>query len=353
MKTYRLTKPSDYRGLFKVSLVDDPAIQVNLMAFDAEKPEFVFKDEEQRIIYAPALIPNKLIFRKEIEGEPANVYFDAEMIKELQIDYFRGSSIKHTNLNHQREDTSGIFSFENWITIDKEVDKSFKMGFDVPVGTMMMGYKIDNDEVWNEIKLGNLKGLSIEAQLFPEEIKEQVTLKNENMNKKGLLLMAFEAVKNAFKFADMVDYGGGYFGSSLEMGAIITDGEGNAMPDDSFEFDGSKYMTDELGAVMSIEPIEAAEVAEGDDMAAKDAKILELETKIADMEAAMNESGINNLEKDKDMVNMKSEFDAKIIKLESDLVESRKIPAVVPAAPKTYWEMNNHEQLLYNRLNKR
>ena len=349
MKTYRLTKPSDYKGLFKVSLVDDPAIQVNLMSFDSEKPEFVFKDEEQRIIYAPALIPNKLIFRKDINGEPANVYFDAEMIRDLQVDYFRKNETKYTNLNHEAQDTSGIFSFENWITLDKEVDKSFKMGFDVPVGTMMMGYKIDNDQVWEDIKAGNLKGLSIEAQLFPEEVAEQVILKNENMNKKGLLLMAFEAVKKAFNFADMVDYGGGYFGSSLEMGAIITDGEGNAMPDSSFEFDGSKYMTDELGAVMSIEPIEAAEVVEGDAMAEKDAKILELETKIADMEAAMVEAGVTDLAKDKDMTKMKSDLEAKIVKLEADMVESKKIPLISVGVEKPYNEMSNFEKLKFNR----
>ena len=62
MKTYKLTRNEDYKGLMKVSLVDDPAIQSNLLFFDNEKPDFIFQDEEQRIIYAPALIPNKLIF---------------------------------------------------------------------------------------------------------------------------------------------------------------------------------------------------------------------------------------------------------------------------------------------------
>ena len=166
--------------------------------------------------------------------------------------------------------------------------------------------------------------------------------------------MAFEAVKNAFKFADMVDYGGGYFGSSLEMGAIITDGDGNAMPNDSFDFEGMKYVTDEMGAVISMEPVEVEvelEVVEveSEDIAAKDAKILELETKIAEMEAMMTESGVEAMEKDKKNTEMKSESDAKIVKLESELVNSKKIPLISVGVEKPYAEMSNFEKLKFNR----
>jgi len=184
MKVYKLTKPKDYKGLFAESLVEDPAIQSNLMHFDAEKEDFMFADDEQRIIYAPALIPNKLIFRKEINGEPANVYFDAETIKELAIDQARNPIKPTINLNHSKEAVEGLFIFESWLVLDKEIDKSFKMGFDVPNGTLMRGYKVDNEALWQDIKLGKYKGLSIEGQLFP--VEEQVTqLKKENMNKKG------------------------------------------------------------------------------------------------------------------------------------------------------------------------
>ena len=125
MKVYKLTKPQDYKGLFAESLVTDPAIQSNLMFFDAEKTDFIFQDDEQRIIYAPALIPNKLIFRKDIQGEPANVYFDAETIKDLLIDFNRKGEKPVINLNHSKEPVDGVFIFETWIVDDKEADKSF------------------------------------------------------------------------------------------------------------------------------------------------------------------------------------------------------------------------------------
>lgn len=333
MKVYRLTKPEDYKGLFKVSLVDDPAIQSNLMAFDDEKPEFTFSDDEKQIIYAPALIPNKLIFRKNINGEPANVYFDAETIADLQIGYFRQNGNKSTNLNHQQFDTDGIFSFENWIVEDSVQDKAFKMGFDVPVGTMMMGFKIDNKDVWNEIKAGNLKGLSIEGQLFPEEVKEKVNFKKEDMNKKGLLAKALEFFKESFNFADMTDYGNGFFGSSLEIGAIVTDKDGNPMPNAEFEFDGKRYKTDEMGAISEVEPIEdAAPEGDSEEITALKTKIADLEAKLAEYEAtkmsAEEEATKAETEKAEELTKLKSEKDAEILKLENEIIELKKIQAM-------------------------
>jgi len=325
MKVYKLTKPKDYKGLFAESLVTDPAIESNLMAFDAEKPEFTFAIEEQRIIYAPALIPNKLIFRKNIQGEPAHVYFDSETIKDLWIDFNRNGGKQSVNINHSKEEVNGVFAFESWIVEDNQIDKSFKMGFDVPNGTLMKGYKIDNDEVWNEIKLGNLKGLSIEGQLFPEE---QVTqLKKENMNKKGLIQLAIEAFKNAFKFADMTDYGGGFFGTALEVGAIISDKDGNPMPNASFTFENKVIETDDMGAILSVEDakVEADEDAGGTaELDAANAKILELETKITDLEAQLSEATATKMSNETDL-------QAKIVKLEADIIEALKIKNVAPA----------------------
>jgi len=339
MKVYKLTKPEDYKGLFAESLVTDPAIQSNLMAFSEEK-EFTFQDEEQRIIYAPALIPNKMIFRKDIQGEPAHVYFEKETIKELLIDFNRKGGVQVVNLNHSNEKVEGVFAFESWIVDDKQIDKSFKMGFDVPEGTLMRGYKIDNDAVWNDIKLGNLKGLSIEGQLFPEEVK----LNKHDMNKKGLITLAIEAFKAAFKFADMTDYGNGFFGSSLELGAIISDKDGNPMANAEFEYEKNKYKTDDMGAISEIEPVEDEPSPEPVDDE-KDAKILELETKIADLEAKLTEATETKMANEAVI----PELEAKLVNLESELIEARKIKPIILAEEVPYEKMTNAQKVKFNR----
>jgi len=338
MKVYKLTRPEDYKGLFAESLVTDPAIQSNLMAFSEEK-EFTFQDEEQRIIYAPALIPNKMIFRKDIQGEPAHVYFEKETIKELLIEQSRQGQKTLINVNHSADVVEGCFIFESWIVDDKQIDKSFKMGFDVPEGTLMRGYKIDNDAVWNDIKLGNLKGLSIEGQLFPEEVK----LNKHDMNKKGLITLAIEAFKAAFKFADMTDYGNGFFGSSLELGSIISDKDGNPMANAEFEYEKNKYKTDDMGAISEIEPIEDAPAEPADD--GKDAKILELETKIADLEAKLTEATATKMANEAVI----PELEARLVKLESELIEARKIKPIILAEEVPYEKMTNAQKVKFNR----
>ena len=43
------------------------------------------------------------------------------------------------------------------------MDKSKMYGFDLPNGTWFVKMKINNDELWQKIKAGELKGLSIEG----------------------------------------------------------------------------------------------------------------------------------------------------------------------------------------------
>jgi hypothetical protein len=340
MKVYKLTKPKDFKGLFAESLVTDPAIQSNLMAFDEEKPEFTFAIDEHRIIYAPALIPNKMIFRKDIQGEPAHVYFDSETIKELWIDFNRQGGKQSVNINHSKNEVSGVFAFESWIVDDKEIDKSFKMGFEIPTGTLMKGYKIDNDDVWNEIKLGNLKGLSIEGQLFPEEVKLS---KNQTTDGKDLW---FE-------------------NNMITRGSNIQDLEGNNFADGKYELMTNVQIEIENGIVTNITEIklnnekmskktilekivalfaddeekdkvdpteeakaDPAEPAEPtvDPLEQAQARVLELETTVADLQAELATL------KGEGEVKMKEEEDLKAenVKLKADIIEALKIKNVPP-----------------------
>lgn len=348
MKTYKLQDP-EKKGLLRISLVDDPAIQSSLMAFASEdESPMQFLDEEQMIIYAPALIPNKLIFRKNINGEPAQVFFDAETIKELHINGSRNNYDSNINLNHENDNTSGIFCFESWIIEDEVKDKAFKLGFDLPVGTLMKGYKIDNKEVWDDVKGGKLTGLSIEAYLSPDK-DEQVTLKKQNMNKPNLMQYAFAHIKALFAADPTTELAAGFFGSSLELGAIITDKEGNVLPNAEFDFEGNKYKTDEMGAISEIEPIEeSAEEGGEDELAKAQARIVELETEVADLKAEIAKSQETQMANEATEVQLKAEQASKIEKLEAELIDAKKVQHVA-TPPKKYEEMSNAEKVKFNR----
>jgi hypothetical protein len=176
MKVYEIT----FNDEEKVSLVKSPAIESTLLKFSNEENETLyFANDEKQIIYSVAMIPNKMIFRKNVKGEPANVFYTSETIEKFQQNYFRKNANSGTNINHAEFNTDGIYPFENWIVQNSEVDKSKELGLSAPNGSLVMGFKIDNPTVWNEVKNGNLDGLSVEGKVIFKEVEPII---NINMN---------------------------------------------------------------------------------------------------------------------------------------------------------------------------
>ena len=68
----------------------------------------------------------------------------------------------NSTLEHDIE-LKGMSVVESWIIEDEKKDKSRKYDFDLPVGTWMVSVKVNNDDVWNQVKLGEVKGFSIEG----------------------------------------------------------------------------------------------------------------------------------------------------------------------------------------------
>jgi len=185
----------------KVSLVKDPAIELNLIKFNSEDKPMFFANEEKREIYAVAMRPNKMIFRKNVSDligveQPANVFYSAETIEKFQKLYFQNASNASTNINHEENDTEGIYCFESWIVKNPEIDKSKVLGLETIEGDLVMAFKIDNDEVWSRCKAGDLDGLSIEAY-FDKQLKSN--FKTEiNMSKPTKLELVIDAIKSVF-----------------------------------------------------------------------------------------------------------------------------------------------------------
>jgi len=171
-----------------ISLVTSPAIEQDFVYFSKEKNNLTFAkvDEEKRELISPALIPNKQIFRYDPNTDSEYyVYFSKETVKKASHLYLKHNN--HHKATEQHTDrVSGVLTVESWIK-EGEQDKSNLYGFDLPIGTWFVKMKIENDEVWNKIKDGTLKGLSIEGYF---------TNKFEQMNKKEFTT---EEVKTALK----------------------------------------------------------------------------------------------------------------------------------------------------------
>ena len=78
---------------------------------------------------------------------------------------------------------------ESWLIDDPKSDKSQLYGFNLPKGTWMISMKVDNDEVWNDVKAGKVKGFSIEGYFADKlEMSLEQQRKNETINKLKELL---------------------------------------------------------------------------------------------------------------------------------------------------------------------
>lgn len=158
-------------GLFGLSFVDQPAIQVEMHCFKDEQPKVYFASQEKREVVSPVLIPNQLIYR-EADGIPYYMKADEPTIKKLYERYMLSG--KWNNFTYMHEDIDapmeeraldGIYLQRLWIIEDETQDDAFtKYGFEnLPKGTMMMKAKVNNRQIWKEIKEGNLRGISLEA----------------------------------------------------------------------------------------------------------------------------------------------------------------------------------------------
>lgn len=152
--------------LFAVSLVEDPAIDVNFIALSKDQLEIKLENEK-RLLIGPALIPNKPIYRN-VGGREFYISFDEETIEKLAQDFLVNDYQHNITVDHSN-DIDDVVIVESWIKTS-ENDKSNDLGFNEPIGTWFISMKVNNDEIWQKIKDGTYKGFSIEAIVGLDEI---------------------------------------------------------------------------------------------------------------------------------------------------------------------------------------
>mgnify|MGYP003670564910 FL=1 len=167
-------------ALDMISFVSAPAIEKDFMHFKEQKEKFEFKsNEEKRIVTGAAMIPNQEIIRMDAEDKPYFVYFTEETIEKAQEVFAKYGKTKSTNFEH-KTGMRDVTVVESWIVTDPSNDKSNALGFsDIPKGSWMVSYKVDNDELWAKVKAGEVKGFSIEG-VFSKNIIEMSKHDSDN-----------------------------------------------------------------------------------------------------------------------------------------------------------------------------
>jgi len=160
-------------GVEALSWVESTIKKYDEMSSFSSQDEVSFEvfNNEQRLVAGPAMIPDKMIIRRnEITGEIYYVYFTAETIKKLQQKFMQEKLLDKTNIEHGRKFLNGVDVVESWIVEDSKLDKQQVFGMDYPKGTWMCIIKVTDDATWEKVKEGKLKGFSVQGY-FLEKAK--------------------------------------------------------------------------------------------------------------------------------------------------------------------------------------
>lgn len=191
-KIYKIKiDPTDQiTGMDAISLVECPAVEVDFLKFSKEEPKSLqFTNEEKRIITGVALLADTPIYRVKPDGEEYYVVFDRETIEQLVTKYSKYMFNNFVNIEHSNQHfVDGMYMIESYLKNSERgiVPVEFS---EIPDGSWIVSYKVDNIDVWEKIKSGEVKGFSIQGVFNLIEQKEEPSIDDmiENDDIDGLL----------------------------------------------------------------------------------------------------------------------------------------------------------------------
>lgn len=157
-------------NVYAISLVEFPAIEEEFIALSKDKKQpILLMNEERHMIYGAVLKPDFPIYRyDDIRGD-YYIQFSRPTIERLAQEFMKRES-KSMTLDHE-VDTSNVSVVESWIKEDMEKDKSVALGLgNLPIGTWVIGCKVNDENIWQSIKNGERNGFSIESLCSLNEI---------------------------------------------------------------------------------------------------------------------------------------------------------------------------------------
>lgn len=151
----------DDEGVEFVSIVDDPAIESDFLAFKKEDFKFKIQNKEKRIVSGYFMIADLPMLRMRNDTVFYCV-FRRHTIEKIVNKFMKEGLTNQTNLMHEST-AKGVYIIESLI-IDSERGVSAPDGFEkVPNGSWWGSMRVENDEVWQSVLDGTFKGFSVEG----------------------------------------------------------------------------------------------------------------------------------------------------------------------------------------------
>lgn len=255
----------DELGMDAISLVRNPAIKRKFLHFADELQLVPILDDEKHVVTGPVCIPDQPIYRwDENMGEFA-VVFTREAIDQMVLKYMSRNQANNVDVEHSGDLVEDVTLIELY-QIDHVRGIVPVEYSDLPDGTLIASFKVNNLEVWQQVVDGEITGFSLScvAELtnpveVPEENLWDFDLIFSDMNKHKSLL--FRAAKFLLSFSEIKTKDGLVFnleGDVPAEGMAILDQDGKPL-DGTFELEDGCTIECAAGQVTKVIPAAAPE----------------------------------------------------------------------------------------------
>lgn len=150
-------------GCYTVSLVEFPAVEVDFLKFEKETPIELKFNDDKHIITGVALRADYPIYRNSPERGEYYVVFTKEIIRDIVEKYSKHGFNNLVNIEHNENNyVNNVIMIESYI-IDRERGVNPIAFEKVEDGSWITSFKVNDLNVWNKIKNGEVKGFSVEG----------------------------------------------------------------------------------------------------------------------------------------------------------------------------------------------
>ena len=154
-----------------ISLVTDPAVERDFECFSKDKKpmQFSITDHDKHCITGVAIRADVPIYRYSPDMGEYYVRFTKETIEQIVYKYSKQNLWNSVSLEHSGNNIDSAVMVEFFLKSDSKCPAGFE---DVEDGSLMVTYKITDDELWDTVKNSDdINGFSIEimADLKPTD----------------------------------------------------------------------------------------------------------------------------------------------------------------------------------------
>lgn len=249
-------------GIMAIALVDSPAVESNFMVFnkdDRPMQKFSIQDEEQHIITGVVMRNGFPIYRYDEQFGEYFIYYSADTIKLMAEKMMEDDTFNKINIMHDNDQmVSGVNLIELFI---KDTDKGISpVGFeDIENGSLFATYKVNNDDIWKEIKEGTFRGLSLQGYFSIIPTNKEIEMHKDKNSLRNIMAKLFSKfLKSLVKCESvMTDKGEIYWvgDADLEIGDEIFYDKGEEIikvEDGDYKLEDGTVITVKEGLVSAI-----------------------------------------------------------------------------------------------------